>query len=323
MVDSKAVKEGAEAVNRLHELVGGGIEHEQIPVGDVGVLDDVDDVAEGEDVVVADRVFPGVKGDQVAVGLSPAARELRAVVRFKRRYIEPAAAHLEGTRILGSNRKRLHHAPPRHVDHGDPILGREGDIGLGVIGEGDPHRLIEAGGVGERVEVLDRGHDVEQRGALRSGVDHAHRVGDVVGDPHLPAVGTGHDRHRLDANRDPADDAPRGNLDDVERIGGSVGDEQMPPNDRQRIDMGGEKPGMADAGEGVGGSCSSKQRCRGKEGQHDKTCDRRADEDRPQRIVLHQPLLREKNRRGTGTMIDGNRGNDDRSARKNAHPTES
>ena len=94
------------------------------------MLDDVDDVAEGENVVVADRVFPGVKRHQVTVGLSPAARKLRAVVRFKRRHVEPAAAHLNGTRVLRGNRQRLHHAPPRHVDYGDPILGREGDIGL-------------------------------------------------------------------------------------------------------------------------------------------------------------------------------------------------
>ena len=277
-VDSKAVKERPEAVNRLNELVGGGIEHEQIAVGDVGVLDDVDDVAEGENVVVADRVFPGVERDQVAVRLTPAARELCAVVRFKRRHIEPAAAHLDGTRVLRGNRQRLDHAPPRHVDHDDPVLGREGDIGLGVIGKGDPHRLIEAGGEGERVEILDRGHDVEPRGALRSGVDDAHRIGDVVGDPHLPAVGTGHDRHRLDANRDPADDAPRGDFNDVERVGGGVGDKQMPPDNRQRIDMGGEKPGMANAREGIGRGCSGKQRCRGKDRKHNKTRDRRAAE---------------------------------------------
>ena len=80
MVNSQAVEERAEAVNRLHELVAGGIEHEQIPVGDIGVFDDVDDVAEGENVVVADRVFPGVERHQVTVGLSPAARELGAVV---------------------------------------------------------------------------------------------------------------------------------------------------------------------------------------------------------------------------------------------------
>ena len=192
-------------------------------------------------------------------------------MRFKRRHIEPAITNLNGTRILGGNRQRLDHAPPRHVDDGDPVLGREGDIGLRVIGKGDPHRLIEAGGERQRVEILDRGDDMKPREALRGGIDDAHRVGDVVGDPDLLAVGAGHDRHRLDANRDPADDAPRGDLNDVERVGGSVGNEQMPIDDRQRIDMGGEKPGMADAGEGIGRARSGEKRCRGEDGQHEKT----------------------------------------------------
>ena len=42
--------------------------------------------------------------------------------------------------------------------------------------------------------------------------------------------------------------------------------------------MGGEKPGMADAGERIGDGPGSTQRCRGEEGQHDKTCDGRAAE---------------------------------------------
>ena len=129
-VDGEAIEERAEAFDRLNEPIGGGVEHEQIPVGNVGVLDDVDDRPEGEDVVVADRVFPGVEGDKVAIGLPPAAGELRAVVRLKWRHIKLALADLNSTGILRENQKRLDHAPLRHVDHGDPVLGREGDIGF-------------------------------------------------------------------------------------------------------------------------------------------------------------------------------------------------
>jgi hypothetical protein len=42
-VDSKAVEKRAEAFDRFKEPIGGGIEHEQIAIGNVGVLDDVDE----------------------------------------------------------------------------------------------------------------------------------------------------------------------------------------------------------------------------------------------------------------------------------------
>jgi hypothetical protein len=38
--------------------------------------------------------------------------------------------------------------------------------------------------------------------------------------------------------------------------------------------MGGEKPGMADAGERIGSGCSGKQRCRGEDGELEKNRER-------------------------------------------------
>jgi hypothetical protein len=96
----------------------------------------------------------------------------------------------------------------------------------------------------------------------------------------------------------------------------------MPIDDRQRIDMGGEKPGMADAGEGIGRGRSGKKRCRGEDGQPEKTREKRSDGGRPQRSVLHQRLLREKNRRSTAERSMATRGMTV-VPKENDHPTES
>ena len=58
--------------------------------------------------------------------------------------------------------------------------------------------------------------------------------------------------------------------------------------------MRGEKPGMADAGEGVRDGPDSTQRCRGKDGQRDKTRDRRAAESPAGWLTSHRAVLRER-----------------------------
>ncbi len=61
------------AIDGLHESVGGCIKNEEVAVGNAWVLDDIDNVAYGEDIVVGDGVIGGVEGDKIAVDLARSA----------------------------------------------------------------------------------------------------------------------------------------------------------------------------------------------------------------------------------------------------------
>jgi hypothetical protein len=57
--------------------------------------------------------------------------------------------------------------------------------------------------------------------------------------------------------------------------------------------MGGEKPRMADAGEGIGRGRSGKKRCRGEDGQPEKTREKRSEGGLADWLTSHRPVLRE------------------------------
>lgn len=78
-IDGEAEEKRAESVDGFDEAVGFGVVDEEVFVGNARVFDDVDDVPEGEDVVVGDGVLMGIEGDEVAIDFV-ATGELRLVV---------------------------------------------------------------------------------------------------------------------------------------------------------------------------------------------------------------------------------------------------
>ena len=209
------------------------------------MFDDIDDVAEGEDVVVGDGVFVGVEGDEIVVEVV-AAGELGFVVGFERGDEEFAVADGDGAGVLGGDGEAFVDLAGVDVDDGDLVFGGEGDVGFFVAGEGDADGFVEGGGFGGGVECLDGGDDVEVGGFRRSEVDDADRVGDVVGDPEFGAVGADGEGDGVDADVDAVDDLSGSGVDDVDGIGGGVDDEDVVAVYGDGVGVGAEEGGVAD-----------------------------------------------------------------------------
>ena len=143
-VYGQSVEQGSQCVDGLDELVGCCIEHEQVAIRHLGILDDVHDVAQGKHVVCGDGVVPGVERHEVAVGLACAAGKLRLVSGLERDHVKHPRAHQNRPRVLRGNIQSLDHGAPGHVDHRDLVLGGQRNVSLSVVGEGDAHRLIKA-----------------------------------------------------------------------------------------------------------------------------------------------------------------------------------
>ena len=61
-------------------------------------------------------------------------------------------------------------------------------------------------------------HHLMEGCAGRAGVDHAHRVRDVVDDPYFPAIGAHGDAHRIDSDIDANHDRASSGADYIQRV---------------------------------------------------------------------------------------------------------
>ena len=226
-VDGQTVEQRAHGAGDVHEGVVRRLEDVQVPVGDSRVLDDIDVDPEGQHVVVVDHMPLCVERAELTVLRAPAPRDLGLVVGLEGDDIQKAVPDDERARILRRDGKPVDHVARAHVDHGDLVLGRESDVRLGVARKGNAHRLVEAGRPGFRVEILNRGDNLQIGEAVRVGVDHAHRVRDMVRGPHLETVRPHCETDGIDADVDPGDDAAAGGIDDVHRVGRRVRNEDV------------------------------------------------------------------------------------------------
>ena len=181
----------------------------------------------------------GVEGADVAVDvLFEAAGKLRLVVGLEGEHVEPVSAHGDGARILGADRQVPGHRARRDIDDGDPVACRERHVCLLVAGEGHAHGFVEARGEALGMDVLHRGDDMMEERTLGVRVDHAHGVGDVVGDPDFAAVRAHRDAHGIDADGDAVHELAAGGVDDVHRVGRRVGDVDEAASDGDGIEVG-------------------------------------------------------------------------------------
>ena len=181
----------------------------------------------------------------VADGGGEAARQLALVVGFKRDHVKPLPAHRQGARFLGADGQVAGHGAPRDIHDGHSVRRRKRDIGFGVVGEGDAHRLVETGGQGVRVEVLNGGDHLVEGRAGRIGVDDADGIRHMVGHPHFRAVGPCRHAHRIDAHVDSRRHRQCFRVDDVQRVGRRVGDIHMVADQRDGPGVGACESGMA------------------------------------------------------------------------------
>ena len=191
------------------------------------MLDDIDVDAEGQHVVVVDNVLLRVERAELAVNPASTPRDLGLVVGLERDDVQQAVPDDEGAWILRRNGESPDCLAAGHVDHGDLVVRREGHIGLGVAGEGDADRFVEAGHSGFPIEILDGGDNLQVGKTLRVGVNHAHRVRDVVCGPDLETVRPHRETDRVDADVDPGDDGAAGRIDDVDRVSRRIRDEDI------------------------------------------------------------------------------------------------
>ena len=221
-VHRDAVQQSPQRVDDLHASVRSDVVDVQVAVRDVRVLHDVGDVAPGDTLVTAVGglcdVPAGIEGTQDAVDvLRPTARDLRLVVGLERNHVQPIALHRERARVLGGDVEVFADGSRCDVDDGDPVRGGERNVGLGVTREGNAHRLIEHARPGG-VESGDRMQDLVARRTRRVGVDDAHRVRDVVADPHFLAVRPDGNAHRVDADADSRDDLAGSGINHVNGV---------------------------------------------------------------------------------------------------------
>ena len=61
-IDRHAVQQRAQSIDDVHQLVGFGIKDKQVAVGNFRMLNDIDNVPQGQHIVVHDRMLPSIKG---------------------------------------------------------------------------------------------------------------------------------------------------------------------------------------------------------------------------------------------------------------------
>ena len=121
--DGQTIEQRSQRIDSFHQLIGFGIEDEQIPVGYFGMLDDVDHMTERQHIVVNDRMFPRIERHQFTVDVVLVATgQLRLVVGLKRNDKQLALTHCNGSRILSRNRQPLGDLSRGHVHNGNLIL---------------------------------------------------------------------------------------------------------------------------------------------------------------------------------------------------------
>ena len=167
----------------------------------------------------------GVEGDEVAVDLI-AAGELGFVVRLKGEDVEPAVFHRDGAGVLRGDGKVLGDFARGDIDDGDFVFGRERDVGFLVVGEGDADGFVEIGGAFFLIEILNGGDDMKAGRAGGIGIDDTDGIGNVIADPKLFAIGTKSETDGIDADGDALHKLSVLGVDDINGVGGSVGDEE-------------------------------------------------------------------------------------------------
>ena len=135
---------------------------------------------------MTNRVLPNIESNQIAVDLFfPAAGQLGLVVRLRWDHIEPVSPHCNRPRILRCDGESFGNPASRNINHCDLVLRGKSDIGLFVIGKGNPDKLVEAGRLCFRIEFLDRRDYMKVGGTVRNVVDYTDRIGDMIRDPDL------------------------------------------------------------------------------------------------------------------------------------------
>ena len=232
-IHRKAIEQGAQGVDGLNQCVGSGVENIEVAVRDTRMLYDVRNVTDGEYVVVGDGMFVGIEGHEIAVDLF-AAGQLGLVVRLEGYDVEPVAPYHDGSGVLSCDIETLHYFLFPDVDYRDLVFRGKRDVGLLVVGKGDSHGLVEASGLGLWVDILNGGHDMQESWFGIIEVNHADRIGNVIGHPQFLSIRPQGKADRIDAHVDAVDDFARFRVDDVDGVRGSVGHENVFPvcNDR-------------------------------------------------------------------------------------------
>ena len=195
-------------------------------------------------------MFLRIEGNQVAIEWTETSRDLRLVVGLERDDVEAISADGDGSRVLSRDGECLDQLAGAHIDHRDLILRRQRDVGFVIAGEGNAHGLVKAGRPGDRVEVLHRGDDLKTGGTRRIGIDHTHRIRDVIRDPDFPAVRPNREPHRVDADVDTRDDGITGRVDDIDGVGRRVHHEDVAAAHHNRRRVRTHERGMSDIVEG-------------------------------------------------------------------------
>ena len=126
------------------------------------MFDHINHCAQGQDIIIRDRMLVGVKGDEVAVDRPCAPRELGFVMRLERQDIKPVPLNPDGAGVLRLDGEPIGDLSGSHVDDGNLIFRREGNICLLVICKGNSNRFVKPGRPGGRVQVLHGGNDLEK-----------------------------------------------------------------------------------------------------------------------------------------------------------------
>ena len=246
-IDGQAEEKRTESVDGFDETVSFGVVDEEVFVGDARVFDDVDDVPEGEDVVVGDGVLMGIEGDEVAIDFV-ATGELGFVVRFEGKDVELPVFNRNGAGVLRGDGEVFGDLAGGDIDYGNFVFRGERDVGFLIVGESDADGLVESGGTFFWIEILNGGDDMKAGRTCRVGIDNTHGIRDMVAHPDFLAIGTDGNTDGVDANGDAFDEAAVFGVDDIDGVGGSVGDEEGVLEKDDGLEVWAEKGGVADGG---------------------------------------------------------------------------
>ena len=87
-----------------------------------------------------------------------------------------------------------------HFNDGDLVFRRKGNIGFLIVGEGNSYRFIKAGRLGSQVKILNRVYHAQVGAAFWIDVNHADRIGNMIGYPQFLPIGTHRKTHWINTH---------------------------------------------------------------------------------------------------------------------------
>ena len=235
-VQRQSIEQGTKGIDGLNQLVGLHIEYKQVPVGNAGMLHNIGNVPQGQNVIFGNGMLVGIKGNEFAIDLIPA-RELGLVVRLEGDDVKPVVANHDGSRILSPDRQALGHFSGDDIHNSDLVFRGKRDISLLVVGKGDSHGLVKAGRLGLRVNILNSRDNVHEGGLRLIQIDHVDRIGNMIGHPEFPSVRSQGKADWINPDGNATKYASGIGMQNVDRVTGRVGHEDMIPMGNDRTGM--------------------------------------------------------------------------------------